>query len=195
MRYLLFAVIGYAVLYLTVWLHEVGHSFWECHFGVKQGWLKVNVKPYIFFSTPGEVDMEAWNRLNAKQYALIAYGGVFANAIWAFIAGVILKAVLVDNLYWNMALWLFITLHTAKIFSYLFIGSLYLVSDMAIIAEHMPKLRIVNICVGLLLTAVYLFLLKSVPGDFQVFVVIWNAVTVVSMCAGRIIFSIKSRRG
>lgn len=139
--------------------------------------------------------MEAWNRLNAKQYALIAYGGVFANAIWAFIAGVILKAVLVDNLYWNMALWLFITLHTAEIFSYLFIGSLYLVSDMAIIAEHMPKLRIVNICVGLLLTAVYLFLLKSVPGDFQVFVVIWNAVTVVSMCAGRIIFSIKSRRG
>lgn len=159
MRYLLFAVIGYAVLYLTVWLHEVGHSFWECHFGVKQGWLKVNVKPYIFFSTPGEVDMEAWNRLNAKQYALIAYGGVFANAIWAFIAGVMLKAVLVDNLYWNMALWLFITLHTAEIFSYLFIGSLYLVSDMAIIAEHMPKLRIVNICVGLLLTAVYLFLL------------------------------------
>lgn len=43
MRYLLFAVIGYAVLYLTVWLHEVGHSFWECRFGVKQGWLKVNV--------------------------------------------------------------------------------------------------------------------------------------------------------
>ena len=57
MKYLFFIVIGYIVLYLTVWLHEVGHSIWDCLFGVKQGWLKVNVKPYIFFSTPGELDV------------------------------------------------------------------------------------------------------------------------------------------
>ena len=37
MKYLFFIVIGYIVLYLTVWLHEVGHSIWDCLFGVKQG--------------------------------------------------------------------------------------------------------------------------------------------------------------
>lgn len=194
MRYLLFAVIGYLVLYSTVWLHEVGHSLWDCLFGVKQGWWKVNVKPYIFFSTPGEVDMEAWNNLNAKQYALIAYGGILANAIWALAAGVIIKAVPIHNLYMNMALWLFMTLHTCEIVSYLFIGSIYLVSDMQIIAQVMPKLRIVNICAGALLTVFYIALLINVPSEFQVFIIIWNAVTLISMCAGRIIFSIKSNR-
>ncbi len=79
-------------------------------------------------------------------------------------------------------------LHIGEIFSYLFVGSIYVVSDMAIIAQHMPKLRIVNICVGFLLTVLYIFLLVNVPGDFQVFIVIWNVITVVSMCSGRIIF-------
>ena len=86
------------------------------------------------------------------------------------------------------------SLHIGEIFSYLFIGSIYVVSDMAIIAQNMPKLRIVNICVGFLLTVLYIFLLVNVPGDFQVFIVIWNVITVVSMCSGRIIFSIKSKR-
>ena len=194
MKYLFFIVIGYIVLYLTVWLHEVGHSIWDCLFGVKQGWLKVNVKPYIFFSTPGELDIEAWNNLNSRQYVLIAYGGIMANAIWALITGIIIKVVPISNLYFNMALWLFMLLHTGEIFSYLFIGSIYVVSDMAIIEQHMPKLRIVNICVGFLLTVLYIFLLVNVPGDFQVFIVIWNVITVVSMCSGRIIFSIKSKR-
>ena len=40
MKYLFFIVIGYIVLYLTVWLHEVGHSIWDCLFGVKQGWYR-----------------------------------------------------------------------------------------------------------------------------------------------------------
>ena len=193
MKYLFFIMIGYIVLYLTVWLHEVGHSILDCLFGVKQGWLKVNVKPYIFFSTPGEVDVEAWGNLNSKKCVLIAYGGIIANAIWALITGVIIMAVSINNLYVNMALWLFMSLHIGEIFSYLFIGSIYVVSDMAIIAQHMPKLRIVNICVGLLLTVFYILLLINVPDDFQVFIVIWNVITVVSMCAGRIIFSIKAR--
>lgn len=194
MKYLFFIMIGYIVLYLTVWLHEVGHSILDCLFGVKQGWLKVNVKPYIFFSTPGEVDVEAWGNLNSKKCVLIAYGGIIANAIWALITGVIIMAVPINNLYVNMALWLFMSLHIGEIFSYLFIGSIYVVSDMAIIAQHMPKLRIVNICVGLLLTVFYILLLINVPDDFQVVIVIWNVITVVSMCAGRIIFSIKARR-
>ena len=194
MKYLFFIVIGYIALYLTVWLHEVGHSIWDCLFGVKKGWLKVNVKPYIFFSTPGELDIEAWNNLNSRQYVLIAYGGIIANAIWAVITGIIIKVVPISNLYINMALWLFMSLHISEIFSYLFIGSIYVVSDMAIIAQIMPKLRIVNICVGFLLTVLYIFLLVNVPGDFQVFIVIWNVITVVSMCSGRIIFSIKSKR-
>ena len=125
---------------------------------------------------------------------MIAYGGIIANAIWALITGIIIKVVPISNLYINMALWLFMSLHIGEIFSYLFIGSIYVVSDMAIIAQHMPKLRIVNICVGFLLTVLYIFLLVNVPGDFQVFIVIWNVITVVSMCSGRIIFPIKSKR-
>ena len=65
---------------------------------------------------------------------------------------------------------------------------------MAIIAQYMPSLRIVNICVGFLLTVFYIFILVNVPSGFQFFIITWNVITVLSMCAGRIVFSIKSKR-
>jgi len=109
----------------------------------KEKHLRVQVKPYIFFSTPGPVDIEVWKK-------------------W--------------------------------IVSYLFIGSLYLVSDMQIVHQHMPRLRIPNIVAGLAAAALYIRLLFTVPKEFQLFVVIWNGVTVLSMCLGRIIFSIRAER-
>lgn len=66
MKYVLFVLIAYATLYVAVWFHEIGHSIFYFKYKLKDNWIKVNVKPYIFFSTPGNPDAEAWAKMTDK---------------------------------------------------------------------------------------------------------------------------------
>ncbi len=194
MKYVLLFVLGYVILYAAVWLHEIGHSVWHYRYHLKKEWWKVQVKPYIFFSTPGPVDYDVWQSLKPIQYVLSGYGGIMANALFAAITGIIIAVSGISNEYLSFALWLFMTLHIGEIVSYLFIGSIYLVSDMLIVNEQMPKLRIPNLIVGALTAVLYVFLLANSPENFRVFIIVWNVITVVSMCAGRIIFTARANR-
>ncbi len=189
-HWIIYFVLGYAALFAVVWLHELGHSICHCAFGCKKGWLHVQVKPYIFFSTPGPVDAEKYQALSPAKRALSAYGGVIANLFWSILCGVLLLAVKPGNGSLSFFLWMFLTLHLSEIVSYLLIGSLYLVSDMAIVAGEYPRLRIPNFLLGALLTAVYIVVLGNVPSDFQWLVILWNLITILSMCGGRIAFSL-----
>ena len=194
MKYVLYFVIGYIVLYAVVWLHEVGHALWYRKFNLKKDWWNVQVKPYIFFSTPGGVDAEVYEKLKPVQHVLSAYGGLMANSVFAIITGVVIFAIGDRNEFLRLALWLFMTLHIGEIVSYLFVGSIILVSDMKIVDQHMPKLRIPNLIIGAGLTVLYVYLLMQVPGEFKVFVTVWNIITVLSMCVGRIIFTVLANR-
>ena len=89
---------------------------------------------------------------------------------------------------------MFTTLHAAEVVSYLLVGSIYLVSDMKMVNQYMPILRIPNIIFGALFTVCYVFILKSIPESFRVFVIVWNVITIISMCAGRIVFSIRAEK-
>lgn len=193
LKYLLFIIISYAVMYVAVWLHEIGHSIFYYKYGLKDSWIRVKVKPYIFFSTPGNVDVDAWSALSDKQYLAIAYAGIAMNAIWAGVAGATLACVDITNQYIALALWMFLSLHLGEIFSYLFAGSIYVVSDMQIISQAKPQLRIPNIIIGALFAVLYIYVLIIVPTNIKRFVIIWNVITVLSMCVGRIVFSISTR--
>ena len=194
MKYILYFLIGYMVLYAVVWLHEVGHALWYRKYNLKKDWWRVQVKPYIFFSTPGGVDAEVWEKLKPIQYVLSAYGGLMANALFAMISAGIILIIGETNEFLCIGLWLFMTLHIGEIVSYLFVGSIFLVSDMELVNQYMPKLRIPNLLFGAILTVAYIYLLTLVPEGFRVFVVIWNIVTILSMCAGRIIFTAMAKR-
>ena len=113
-----------------------------------------------------------------------------SNALFAIITGVVIFLVGECNEYLRLALWLFMTLHIGEIVSYLFVGSIILVSDMKIVDQHMPELRIPNLILGAVLAVLYVYLLIHVPGEVRVFVAVWNIITVLSMCAGRIIFTL-----
>lgn len=194
MKYVLLYVLGYVVLFSVVWLHEVGHAIWHYRFGLRNNWWKVQVKPYIFFSTPGPVDADKLEKQQPIQHVLGAYGGIMMNAICAVISGIVLTLFKADKGYVSMALWLFMTLHIGEIVSYLFVGSIYLVSDMQLVNEWMPKLRLPNILVGAIIAILYIFLLISAPHEFRLYLVIWNVITVISMCVGRIIFTANANK-
>lgn len=190
MKWIICLVLAYAALYATVWLHETGHSLWNYRFGCKDNWIHVQVKPYIFFSTPGPVDVDKYQALTPLKRTLSAYGGITANLFWSIICGTLITAVNPANVYFLFFLWMFMTLNLAEIVSYLLIGNIFLVSDMAIVANEYPGLRFPNFILGAILTAVYVVALAKIPSVFQWFVIIWNIITVVSMCGGRIVFSL-----
>lgn len=186
----LYFLLGYCALFSVVWLHEIGHSLWNFWFGCRADWIHVQVKPYIFFSTPGPVDLDKYQALAPWQHVLSAYGGVIANLFWGSAGGAALFFIMPDNLYVRFFLWMFITLHFAETVSYLVIGSIYLVSDMAIVVGECPHLRIPSIAVGLVLTVIYILALISVPQEFRLFILVWNLIAIFSMCGGRIVFSL-----
>lgn len=175
-------------------MHEIGHSFLEYKFGCKDNWIHVQVKPYIFFSTPGPVDIDKYQAITSLKRAISAYGGIIANLFWSIISGVIITAVKPDNVYLLFFLWMFMTLNLSEIVSYLLIGNIYLVSDMATVANEYPKLRIPNLILGLVLTVVYVFIMTRISSVFQLIIIIWNVITIVSMCGGRIVFSLLHSR-
>lgn len=194
MKGLLYSILGYAALFAGVWLHEIGHSFWNFKFGCKEHWSQVQVKPYIFFSTPGPVNLEQYQALAPWKRILSAYGGILANLFWSLASGGLIAAMKPGNGYLSFFLWMFLTLNLCEIVSYLLIGSLYLVSDMAIVAQEYPRLRIPNLMAGFLLAAVYIWVLIQIPAAFQGFALVWNLVTLLSMCGGRIVFSLLHRQ-
>lgn len=100
-----------------------------------------------------------------------------ANSVFAIISGGLIWAIGEVNEFLWIALWLFLTLHIGEIVSYLFVGSIFLVSDMEIVNQNMPKLRIINLILGAALAVGYVYLLMIVPEEFRVFVVIWNIVS------------------
>ena len=76
MQVLLSLLIGYAALYIVIYLHEVGHAIWYCRFGCKKHWYHVTVKPYLFFSTPLPVDIEKADNLSSNKDIIVSYGVV-----------------------------------------------------------------------------------------------------------------------
>ena len=189
MKWILYACIGYMMLYSVVWLHEIGHSVFYAHYGCKKNWLHVTVKPYIFFSTPAPLETDQLYKITKKQNTIISYGGVLSNALWSIVSIVVLCFIKIENAYLLFPIWLFLTLHLVEIVSYLFVGNIYLVSDMANIAQCYPKLRLPNLMLGCILTVVYLFVLSIVPSEIFWPVLVWNAATFLCMCGGRIVFS------
>ncbi len=192
-RWLVWAALGYGALYAVIWLHEVGHSVLDCAFGCKDRWFQVEVKPYLFYSTPGPVDAERYWALTPGQRTAAAYGGVAANLLWALAGGGLLRLAGLGEGYPALFLWLFATLHLGEAVSYLFIGNLYPVSDMAIVAEECPRLRVPTLILGAALAAAYVLALWSVPEAFRGFVAVWNLCAVACMCGGRIAFSLRRK--
>ena len=187
MQFALYFVIGYAVLYAVVWLHEIGHAVWYRKYRLKRDWWNVQVKPYLFFSTPGAPDETVWNTLQPIQYVLLAYGGITANAVFALVSGALIFAFGSVNVYLQTALWLFMTLHIGEMVSYLFVGSVFLTGDMELVNRYMPGLRVPNLVLGTALSVLYAYVLTIVPQDSKIFVIVFNSITVMAMCLGRVI--------
>jgi len=133
----------YVALYLSIWMHEVGHAlaYWE--FGCKENPWKVRVPFYLFGSTPAPVDEACANRLNSSQQLVVAVSGVVVNCLFGILALLVVLFIgalkTIPLLY--VFMYFFALSHLLEATSYLVINSLFLGSDMTLMMEHAPKSR------------------------------------------------------
>lgn len=189
MENLAYAILGYTALYSVIWLHEVGHAIFYQLFGCKKCFLHVTVKPYLFFSTPRPVDEERANHLPPRKELMVSYGGIGMNMIAALLTALIMAQMKDTDRILRFFLLQFLTLHLAETVSYLVVGNLYPVSDMKNISEVCPRLRVVNFCIGLLICIPYFVILRGIPSAFIPVILAYNAMTILGMGIGRIIFT------
>jgi len=176
-------------LYLVIWLHELGHSFFYWKYGCKENWLKVSVKPYLFFSTPAPVDEEKAEHLTTKQNLTILYGGIVVNLFLAFMIIIVIEITSISNNYIELFLYQFVTLHLSEAISYLVLGNIYLVSDMKGIANIKPILRPINFILGILTSVIYFIFIKQIPQYILPVILTFNLIVIICMGVGRIVFT------
>ncbi|MGN9161999.1 hypothetical protein [Clostridium sulfidigenes] len=189
MNLIFIIIISYLTLYLVIWLHELGHSFFYWKYGCKENWLKVSVKPYLFFSTPAPVDEEKAEHLTTKQNLTILYGGIVVNLFLAFMIIIVIEITSISNNYIELFLYQFVTLHLSEAISYLVLGNIYLVSDMKGIANIKPILRPINFILGILTSVIYFIFIKQIPQYILPVILTFNLIAIICMGVGRIVFT------
>ena len=193
MKTIISIFISYIALYLVIYLHEVGHALLYHRYGCKERWYKVTVKPYLFFSTPLPIDTGKARLLSKKQHVFISSAGVIVNLLFAIISLLILYS-LNPNYYINLFLYQFSSLHLGEAISYLVVGNIYLVSDMETIAMLKPILRPFGFIFGLFALVMYTLLIIHIPEEYKLIVILYNIISILCMCIGRIAFTIIHKR-
>lgn len=182
-------IISYFALYLVILFHEWGHSFFYWKYGCKDNWLKVTVKPYLFFSTPAPVNESKAEKLTDKQNLIIAYGGIVVNFIVALLGIILISIYSIKNYYVILFISQSISLHLAEAITYLVIGNIYLVSDMEVIAKINAKLRPINFALGVIISIFYFQYLLQLQQSILGIVIVFNLLVIISMGVGRIVFT------
>lgn len=182
-------IISYFALYLVILFHEWGHSFFYWKYGCKDNWLKVTVKPYLFFSTPAPVNESKAEKLIDKQNLIIAYGGIAVNFIVALLGIILISIYSIKNYYVILFISQSISVHLAEAITYLVIGNIYLVSDMEVIAKINAKLRPINFALGVIISIFYFQYLLQLQQSILGIVIVFNLLLIISMGVGRIVFT------
>lgn len=182
-------IVSYFALYLVILFHEWGHSFFYWKYDCKDNWIKVTVKPYLFFSTPRPVNDDKVEQLTDKQNLVISYAGIVVNLIVAFFGVILISIFPIINKYMSIFISQFISLHLAEAITYLVIGNIYLVSDMKSINKINPKLRPINFILGLIVSIFYFYYLFQLSNDILGIVILFNLIVIICMGVGRILFT------
>lgn len=111
-------IISYLALYFAILFHEWGHSFFYWKYGCKENWVKVTVKPYLFFSTPRPVNESKAEQLTDKQDLVISYAGIIVNLINAFLGLILIYIFPANNQYILLFISQFISLHLAEVITF-----------------------------------------------------------------------------
>jgi hypothetical protein len=165
MKVPLVIIIALAVLYPTIWPHEVGHGVAPYLYGCKKTFWQTNTSWFLVSSWSGkDIDYKCMHRHGHAALAWSAFGGVAVNLLLLFILISILWMWRrkVAHAWWFVALFLWALANYAEAFSYLVLNTAWLKSDMKTLVMESGINRWILFVQGLLLAAAATWLLKPI---------------------------------
>ncbi len=186
---LIYILIGYVALYSVIWLHEVGHGIMYAKYKCKENPFKVHVPFYLFFSTPKPVDVDKAKMLSLKQIYNVGIGGIVVNLLFGIPIFIILLLVDFENTLLMYFIFSFALFHLVEAASYMVISNIFLSSDMVLVQQYNPKLRIPIFILGLLIVGLIIYMIIICPESWRLGYVISIGIMTLCMCLGRVIFS------
>ncbi len=187
--FLLYFVFGYIALYLAIWLHEVGHAVMFAKYNCKDNPFDVYVPPYLFFSTPNPVHQEKVEKLNLKQIFHVGISGITTNIVFGLPIFILLLWLGFPNGLGFFFLFSFALFHLVEAATYLIISNIFLSSDMVLVQQYNPKLRVPLFLLGMLIVGVIFYMIINATESWRTGLIFAVTIMTMSMGLGRIIFT------
>jgi hypothetical protein len=129
MRVLIVFIIAIAVLYPTIWPHEVGHGVAPYLYGCKKTFWQTDASWYLVSSWRGkDIDEACMHQRGHAALAWGAFGGIAVNLLLLVILIPILRLSLAKGArsWWFVALFLWALANYAEAYSYLVLNTAWL---------------------------------------------------------------------
>jgi len=159
----------------------------------KESFLKVTVPWSMFFSTPQPIDANKALELTKKQQINVSVAGVFVNIVFAILTGIPLLFMNITSEVNIILLYLLCVFNLAEASSYLLINNIFLASDMKLLAKQSPKLRLVGLIIGVIVSAALTYFITLSPQEIMMETIIATVTIVLCMSGGRIVFERKNK--
>jgi hypothetical protein len=167
-RLLAVPCIAIAVLYLTIWPHEVGHSLVAYLYGCKPDWWRTDMSWFLWNSWGGAIDENCLHSRGGAALGLTEFGGIIVNLLLMAGAALIGRQWHYDRQStWPKSSWLFIAsffwalANYAEAFSYLVLNTAWLKSDMLTVVQESGVNHWIWFAGGCLLGAAVAYLLRK----------------------------------
>lgn len=158
-------LIAVAVLYPTVWPHEVGHGVAPYLYGCKKTFWQTDTSWFLLSSWGGkDIDDHCLQKRGPAAAAWSAFGGVAVNLLLLFVLLTILwmSRQKVASSWWFVTLFLWALANYAQAFSYLVLNTAWLKSDMAALVVESGINRWIIFVVGLVLAIAMAWVLRPI---------------------------------
>jgi len=183
-------ILGYIALYSVIWLHEVGHGMVYAKYKCKDNPFDVHVPLYLFFSTPNPVNREKASKiLSHRQISYVGMGGIAVNIIFGIPSFILLVYLNFPESIFYYFLFSFSLFHLVEAAAYLVISNIFLSSDMLLVHQYKPILRIPLFIIGLVIIGLISFMIMNGPESWRLSFVIAIFLMTACMVIGRIIFT------
>lgn len=107
---------------MTVYFHELGHSFFGFYYGCKENLFVVTIDPFLVNSNDGPYIEGCWENLSKIQQANIAFGGLLSSGLFGTLFLTILRKYKIKNLFILLLLLFLGIFNFLELISYLIAG-------------------------------------------------------------------------
>jgi len=191
---LIYILLGYAALYATIWLHELGHAIVFHHYDCKENVYDFKVPFHFGNANPYPINWEKAKSLSLKQDFYVSIAGVVVNIVLGLLSWLVLFVFgqKMRSRWLKFFITTFAIAHFSEACSYLTVSNVYAVSDMIGVQAYDSAIQIPLFFVGLILVYILIFMIKNAPVDWRRGLTTFTLISVLMMGGLRLFFTLNA---